>query len=261
MNHNVTVQRVVSSFGVYLIFRRRLWGDLAREWCKLLDIIHGTNLRSGDDRVSWYLSDKGFSVKSLCNKLQTRVPIKVFGKMWELKVPAKVKCFLWSLMWGKTLTKMNSLKRGWVGDKQCMFYASDESIDHLFFAYPLARFVWGIFQCAFDTPKQPQKMCEVNIWLNKMQASHMLFAKHIMAATFWALWKTRNKACFDNIMPADPCELIYVICQHIDYWSNLQKPGTRKAVARGIKQVKMVIQQVFTQMRGWAPLCRRIDSG
>jgi hypothetical protein len=117
MNHNITVQKVVSSFGACLIFRRRLWGDLAREWCKLLDIIHGTNLRSGDDRVSWSLSDKVFSVKSLYNKLQTRVPIKVFGKMWELKVPAKDKCFLWSLMWGKTLTKMNLLKRGWVGDK------------------------------------------------------------------------------------------------------------------------------------------------
>jgi hypothetical protein len=42
-----------------------------------------------------------------------------------------------------------------------------------------------------------------------------------MAAAFWALWKTRNKACFDNVLPTDPCELIYVICQYIDYWSNL----------------------------------------
>jgi hypothetical protein len=164
MNHNITVQKVVSSFGGCLFFRRRLWGDLAREWCKLLDIIHGTNLSPGDDRVSWSLSDKGFSVKSLYNKLQTRIPVKVFSKMWELKVLAKVKCFMWSLMWGKTLTKMNLLKRGWASDKQCMFCASDESIDHLFFACPLARFVWGLFQCAFDTPKQPQNMCEVNIW-------------------------------------------------------------------------------------------------
>jgi hypothetical protein len=69
MNHNIIVQKVVSSFGGCLIFRRRLWGDLAREWCKLLDIIHGRNLSPGDDRVVWSLSDKGFSVKSLYNKL------------------------------------------------------------------------------------------------------------------------------------------------------------------------------------------------
>jgi hypothetical protein len=78
-------------------------------------------------------------------------------------------------------------------------------------------------------------MYEVNPWLNKMQVSRRLFAKHIMAAAFWALWRTRNKAYFDNIMPADPYDLIYMICQYIDYWSNLQKPGTRKALARGIK--------------------------
>jgi hypothetical protein len=60
-------------------------------------------------------------------------------------------------------------------------------------------------------------MCEVNLWLNKMQVYRMLFAKHIMAATFWALWKTRNKACFDNIMHNGPCDLIYTTCQYIDY--------------------------------------------
>jgi hypothetical protein len=77
--------------------------------------------------------------------MQTRIHVKVFRKMWVLKVPAKVKCFLWCLMWGKTLTKMNLIKRGWAGDKQCMFCAFDESIDHLFFGCPLARFVWSIF--------------------------------------------------------------------------------------------------------------------
>jgi hypothetical protein len=57
MNHNITVQKVVSSFGGCLIFRRRLWEDLAREWCMLLDIIHGITLSLGDDRVSWSLGD------------------------------------------------------------------------------------------------------------------------------------------------------------------------------------------------------------
>jgi hypothetical protein len=207
----------VNSFGDCLVFRRRLWGDLAVEWCKLLDIIHGTNLSPGDDKVSWNLGDKGFSVKSLYNALQTRVPIKVFRKMRVLKVSAKVKFFLCCLMWGKTLTKVNLLKRGWTGSKQCIFCASDESIDHLFFAC----LIWGIFQCAFDSPKQPHQMCEVNIWLNKIQGSRRLLAKNILATAFWALWKTRNKACFDNIMPSDPCDMIYMICRYIDYLSNL----------------------------------------
>jgi hypothetical protein len=111
-----------------------------------------------------------------------------------------------------------------------------ESIDHLFFTCPLARFIWGIFQCAFDSPKQPQWMCEVDPWLNKMQGSCRLLAKNILAAAFWGMWKTRNKAYFDNIMPSDSCDVIYMICQYVDYWRNLQKPGIRKALGRGIKQ-------------------------
>jgi hypothetical protein len=110
------------------------------------------------------------------------------------------------------------LKRGWTGSKQCMFCASDESIDHLFFACLLAR-----IQCSFDSPKQPHRMFEVNIWLNKIEGSRRLLAKNILAAAFWALWKTRNKVCFDNIMPTDSCGVIYMICQYIDYWSNLEQ--------------------------------------
>jgi hypothetical protein len=65
LNHNVTVQKVVTSFGGCLIFRRGLWGDLAGEWCKLLDVIHGVVLSLGDDKVTWTLGNKGFTVKSL----------------------------------------------------------------------------------------------------------------------------------------------------------------------------------------------------
>jgi hypothetical protein len=39
---------------------------------------------------------------------------KIFRKkMWVFKVPAKVKVFLWCMMWGKTLTKVNLLKKEW----------------------------------------------------------------------------------------------------------------------------------------------------
>jgi hypothetical protein len=77
-----------------------LWSDLAAEWLKLLEIIHGVNLTPGDDRVTWKLGQKG--------------------------VTAKIKMFLWCL----------------IGDKQCMFCARDESIDHLF--------------CAYNAPAQPK---------------------------------------------------------------------------------------------------------
>jgi hypothetical protein len=149
-NRNITVDKVVSSLGRVLIFMRQLWGDLANEWLNLLAIIHSTVLSLGDDKVRWTLSKKGFTVKYLYNALQSRPVIKPFKKLWVLKIPAKIKTFLWGLIWGRTLTKDNLGKRGWVGENNCVVCAWDESIDHLFFACPIARMIWSVFQCCLQ---------------------------------------------------------------------------------------------------------------
>jgi hypothetical protein len=59
-NKDITVDKVVRSFGSCLVFRRTLWGELAWEWFNLLGIIHNVVLREGSDKVTWKLSDKGF---------------------------------------------------------------------------------------------------------------------------------------------------------------------------------------------------------
>jgi hypothetical protein len=41
-----------------------------------------------------------------------------------------------------------------------VFCARDESIDHLFFACPIARMIWSVFQCSYNTHAQPIKMAE-----------------------------------------------------------------------------------------------------
>jgi hypothetical protein len=67
-----------SSLGRILIFRRQLWGILADDWVKMLDIIHST----GDDKLRWTLEKKDFTVESLYNALQDRPVIKPFQKLW-----------------------------------------------------------------------------------------------------------------------------------------------------------------------------------
>jgi hypothetical protein len=36
-----------------------------------------------------------------------------------------------------------------------MFRARVESIIYLFFLFPVVRFIWSIFQCAYNTPARP----------------------------------------------------------------------------------------------------------
>ena len=73
---NVKVDRVIASKGMCLVFRRTLWGKLVVEWKDLLEVIEKVKLREGEDRVMWKLGS--FTVKTVYNALQTRLPIKNF---------------------------------------------------------------------------------------------------------------------------------------------------------------------------------------
>lgn len=69
--------------------------------------------------------------------------------MWKTKIPLRVETFLWLVLKKKTiLTRDVLLKRGGVCTKSCLFCGQDESIKHLFFACPLARYVWSVIGCA-----------------------------------------------------------------------------------------------------------------
>jgi zinc-binding in reverse transcriptase len=43
------------------------------------------------------------------------------GSIWNLKIPLKVKIFIWLALQGKMLTKDVLLCRGWSGSASCVF--------------------------------------------------------------------------------------------------------------------------------------------
>lgn len=72
------------------------------------------------------------------------------------------------------------------------------------------------------------------------------------------MWKTRNRACFENVMPYDPIGVVFQICHWIEFCSELQKTEVEKALRQGARMLKMVAAEIFNRYSGWAPLCRRI---
>ena len=122
-------------------------------------------------------------------------PARIFKQLWSLKLLAKIKIFLWLVMWKRTMNKDNLGKRGWEGATHSMFHAVDERIDHLF-QCPVARFVWGIFQCAFDFPSPPHTLDDLGCWIIIFQGCKRVAAKTNLADVFWAIWKKRNKYLF-----------------------------------------------------------------
>jgi hypothetical protein len=62
---------------------------------------------------------------------------------------------------------------------------------------------------------------------------------------------------FDNIKPTDPCDMMFLICQYISYWSDMQKTRTIEALQQGVDQLKVIFKHVFSRAKGWVLLCQR----
>ena len=47
--------------------------------------------------------------------------VRVSQDIWQVKIPSKIRIFLWYLKRGVILTKDNLARRNWNGDKSCAF--------------------------------------------------------------------------------------------------------------------------------------------
>ena len=128
-------------------------------------------MHGGRDKPLWMLTtDRKFSVKSLYKYLiKTDVGFPR-NFLWKIKVPAKIRFFLWLMVRKNVLTRDNLLKRGWKGDKHCVFCGKDETIDHLFFLCSVAKTIWALVRCAFDLKCTPRDLNDcLGKWLKNFQ--------------------------------------------------------------------------------------------
>jgi hypothetical protein len=60
-----------------------------------------------------------------------------FSGIWKVKIPYKVKIFMWLV-----------IRRKWMGDPLCQFCKEPETINHLFFECVVAKVIWGLWHSA-----------------------------------------------------------------------------------------------------------------
>ena len=90
-------------------------------------------LNDRKDVFTWLLNKGIFSASSMYKDLMKETNSYGHGVVWKLKLPLKIKVFLWYLRRGVILTKDNLGKRNWKGCTRCCLCSSEESIQHLFF--------------------------------------------------------------------------------------------------------------------------------
>jgi hypothetical protein len=65
--------------------------------------------------------------------------------IWKVKIPEKIRIFMWLVEQKAILTKDNMIKRKWTTDPGCYFCGQfDTTTDHLLFDFPMSKVVWGL---------------------------------------------------------------------------------------------------------------------
>ena len=79
----------------------------------------GVQLTENSDKFKWNLTaSKDFSVKSLYADFMNGHTVFLRKYIWRLKVPLKIRIFMWFLNRKVLLTKDNLAKRNWIGSKK-----------------------------------------------------------------------------------------------------------------------------------------------
>jgi hypothetical protein len=179
--------------------------------------------------------------------------------IWKLKVPLKIKIFMWFLHHKVILTKDNLAKRNWNGCKRCAFCDSEESINHLFFACPFASLVWRVVHFTFDIPPPANVTNMFGNWLNGVEKHTKARIRLGVCALVWALWNCRNDMVFNKIGTAHFLQVIRMAAHWTREWSNLLPEAQRAPMDSGCIRLEMVARAIYNQ-GGWRLFKRLHDA-
>jgi hypothetical protein len=171
----ITVAKVFVEGWGCIRFRRVLWGKTAQLWQDLKNLCSVAKLSDGRDRCTWLLEKSGnFSMKSMYIALKTKNSVCEFKYCWKVRIPLRVKVFIWLVFKKSILTRDNLLKRGWEVNDKCCFCCEKETLDHMLFKCPVTRYTWSIVACVLDDKDIPNSVDDVCSWVRSFKTTEKL---------------------------------------------------------------------------------------
>jgi hypothetical protein len=116
--------------------------------------------------ISHFVESGRFSVKSIYLDMLNDNTVFLRKYIWKMKVPLKIRIFMWFVYRKEILTKDNLKKRNWQGSSRCCFCDHEETVQNLFIDCPFIKIIWTIVPMAFNiTP--PNSIDHLfGTWLN-----------------------------------------------------------------------------------------------
>src|SRR4051812_30560810 len=148
--------------------------------------------------------------------------------IWKVKVPLKIKVFMWFVHKGVILAKDNLAKRRWAGSKRCCFCDQEETIQHLFINCQLARLLWRSLHVTFNVSPPHNVDNLFGDWLSGVESNIAAHIRVGVCALIWALWLCRNDVIFNRLNIKNFLQVIFRASRLIRMWSLLSTAGAKE---------------------------------
>jgi hypothetical protein len=153
---------------------------------------------------SWSTVWKGgvFSSQSYYKHCFSSLPdVGIFKWIWRSRVILRIKVFAWLLVSDRLNTKDMLRRRNWniADDLFCVLCLAHVTEDwmHLFFHCNFSTRIWNYLQIEWE----PGPTLEV-IVTAAMRKFNKPFFSEVVIIALWHIWKQRNEAIFQGIMPS-----------------------------------------------------------
>jgi hypothetical protein len=131
-------------------------------------------------------------------------------------------------------------KKSWKGSYTCAFCDEKEDGNHLFFGCLTAKYIWSLLAYSLGTICRSRNLEQYLVWIHNTLPQDPQMHAVGLAIVCWAVWKTRNKVCFENKRVKSPTEIVCMMCTFLTYWAGMLKDGLKQQVMQGAEAMKMV---------------------
>ncbi|XP_063941514.1 uncharacterized protein LOC135149664 [Daucus carota subsp. sativus] len=186
------------------------WTRKLRQWeleeeGKLEAIIQSIIFLKGEDELLWSENLKSYLVSSMTLQFSGQSEEVEWSFIWKIKIPHKIKLFLWKVQMNILHTKGFLVSRNILDplEAHCPICRKVvETTDHLFLECRLARAAWKYLFEWWQINPIPHHECSfMSLWKQHKQFPSKK-AKQVwklsVSAALWCIWLVRNRTIFDN---------------------------------------------------------------
>lgn len=193
---------------------------------QLSDIIGNTLLRQQNDKLVWQVDKGSFTSKDLSKCMLSEAPnmsphSRIWSQLWSLKVPPKIRIFLWKVQWGILPTKQllhSRLSEVCPNFDKCGDVV--ESQNHLLWDCEIAKWVWEFIANWWSLKPQFRKMnsfsLEIILSFHWSAASSKIWHL-VIAASLWSIWLAHNESIFQHTITRRSV-LLNLVYNRINKW-------------------------------------------